>query len=252
MANLVGQKFNYLTVIEKTSERENGSILWKCKCECGKECFASTRSLHSNNKKSCGCLNNSRRAERFKKYNDENREDIIGNKYNKLTVLEITNKTSSKGTNLYYKCRCECGNEIYVTGNNLKNGQNSCGCLKSKGEEKIIKILLNNDIEFETQKTFDTCRFINTNGVARFDFYLPQYNTLIEYDGKQHFVKESANYFFDNLEDIQKRDEYKNNWCKENNINLIRISYIDFYNFNIYDLLPETSRFIVNKLDTSN
>lgn len=132
MANLIGKKFNRLLVLEKTDKREGGSIVWKCLCDCGKECFASTRGLTSENKKSCGCLNDERRAERFKKYNDENREDIIGNKYGKLTVLEITNKTSEKGTNLYYKCKCECGNITYVTGNNLKLGNIiSCGCIHS-------------------------------------------------------------------------------------------------------------------------
>jgi hypothetical protein len=42
MKNLIGQKFNKLLVLEKTSQREGGSIVWKCKCDCGKECFAST------------------------------------------------------------------------------------------------------------------------------------------------------------------------------------------------------------------
>ena len=132
MANLIGKKFNRLLVLEKTDQREGGSIVWKCLCDCGKECFASTRGLNSGNKKSCGCLNDDRRAERFKKYNNENREDIIGNKYGKLTVLEITNKKSENGTNLYYKCECECGNITYVTGNNLKLGNTiSCGCIHS-------------------------------------------------------------------------------------------------------------------------
>ena len=71
MKNLIGQKFNKLLVLEKTSQREGGSIVWKCKCDCGKECFASTRGLCSGNKKSCGCLNDEKRAERFKKYNDK-------------------------------------------------------------------------------------------------------------------------------------------------------------------------------------
>lgn len=132
MKNLIGQKFNRLLVLEKTSQREGGSIVWKCKCDCGKECYASTRGLCSGNKKSCGCLNDEKRAERFKKYNDENRENIIGNKYGKLTVLEITDKTSKNGTHLYYKCKCECGNITYVTGNNLKIGNViSCGCIHS-------------------------------------------------------------------------------------------------------------------------
>ena len=244
MKNLIGQKFNRLLVLEKTSQREGGSIVWKCKCDCGKECYASTRGLCSGNKKSCGCLNDEKRIERFKKYNDKNREDIVGNKYGKLTVLEITNKTSKNGTNLYYKCKCDCGNIIFVTGSNLKQGQQSCGCLKSNGEAKIIEILLNNQIRFETQKTFDNCRFEDTNGLAKFDFYLPDFNILIEYDGIQHFEKISfSQNDKDSLDARKARDEYKNNWCKKNNIKLIRIPYYHYKNLNINDLLYDSQFF---------
>ena len=245
MANLIGQTFNYLTVIEKTDKREGGSVLWRCRCKCGEETFASTRGLRSNNKKSCGCLNDIRRAERFKKYNNDNRENIIGKKYGKLTVLEITDKTSSGGTNLYYKCKCDCGNQIYVTGNNLKQGQQSCGCVSSKGEEKIIEILLNNNIDFETQKTFESCRY-DLGWKAKFDFYLPKYNLLIEYDGIQHFKETSfSQNDKDNLRTRQERDNIKNQWCKENNIPLIRIPYTHYNNLCLEDLLLETSKFII-------
>ena len=61
----------------------------------------------------------------------------------------------------------------------------SCGCLKSKGEEKIIKILKDNNISFEKEKKFDFCIFEN-GSYPRFDFFIEnQY--LIEYDGIQHF-----------------------------------------------------------------
>ena len=132
MAILIGQKFNRLTALEATSERRGGCIVWRCLCECGNECLVASRSLTSGNTKSCGCLNNEKRASRIKKYNDENRENIIGNKYGKLTVLEITNKKSENGTHLYYKCQCDCGNITYATGNNLKLGNvSSCGCIHS-------------------------------------------------------------------------------------------------------------------------
>ena len=56
--------------------------------------------------------------------------------------------------------------------------------LSSKGEKIIRDILLKNNIDFEEQKTFETCRFLNTKAKARFDFYLPNDNLLIEYDGE--------------------------------------------------------------------
>ena len=57
----------------------------------------------------------------------------------------------------------------------------------------------------------------------RFDFYLPEYNRLIEYDGIQHYKE--RNFFKDTLEEIQNRDIIKNNFALNNNIDLIRIPY---------------------------
>ena len=84
-----------------------------------------------------------------------------------------------------WRCKCDCGKEVIVQSSNLINGNTkSCGCLKeSAGELKIRELLTKNNIRFETQKTFETCRFTSTNALARFDFYLLDYNILIEYDG---------------------------------------------------------------------
>ena len=82
--------------------------------------------------------------------------------------------------------------------------------------------LLNNNIIFVYQKTFSNCKF-KRNLV--FDFYLPEQNICIEYDGAQHF---KINKHFGGIESLklqQKKDEIKNEYCKNNNINLIRIKY---------------------------
>jgi len=95
-------------------------------------------------------------------------------------------------------------------------------CNESKGERKITKILEKSDIKFNKQKMFDDCRDKNK---LPFDFYLPDVNTCIEYDGKQHF--EPIEWFggLDNFIVIKKHDEIRNNYCKNNDINLLRISY---------------------------
>lgn len=71
----------------------------------------------------------------------------------------------------------------------------------------------------------------------RFDFYLPTYNTCIEFDGKQHF--EAINFFGgeENLKLTQLRDSQKNQYCIQNNIDLYRISYNDIDN--IYTILQQ-------------
>ena len=58
--------------------------------------------------------------------------------------------------------------------------------MHSKGEAKIQSLLEKNNIIFETQKQFDTCR-VGNNIRARFDFYIVDKNYLIEYDGNVHY-----------------------------------------------------------------
>ena len=78
---------------------------------------------------------------------------------------------------------------------------------------------------FKEQKTFDGCKYKRK---LPFDFYLPEHNTLIEYDGKQHF---KIIEYFDGRSWFMKRnhrDKLKNKYCIDNNIKLIRIPYTDY------------------------
>jgi len=102
----------------------------------------------------------------------------------------------------------------------------------SKGETIISKILDSNNIKYYRQKTYSDFKFKNK---LRFDFYLPEHNTCIEYDGIQHF--EPINFFggLKSLKHNQKIDKLKNEYCKNNNIKLLRIKY----NQNIEDKIKE-------------
>jgi hypothetical protein len=111
---------------------------------------------------------------------------------------------------------------------------NGCGCPQcynpSKGEVKIAQLLKQYNISFIKQKTFENCIYRRK---LKFDFYLPEYNYCIEYDGEQHF---KANEFFGGekeFKELQKKDKIKNDYCLNNNIKLIRIKY----NENIEDIL---------------
>jgi len=81
---------------------------------------------------------------------------------------------------------------------------------------------MRNKIDFTQYKIFEKCRYKNT---LEFDFYLPKINTCIEFDGLQHY--KSVIYFGgeESLKKSKLRDKIKNIFCKENNINLIRIRY---------------------------
>ena len=113
--------------------------------------------------------------------------------------------------------------EWYATANNTLNGY---GCPKctviSKGEKIISQLLDSHAIAYIQQKRFEDCRDIQT---LPFDFYLPDYNILIEYDGIQHY--EPIDYFGgqEAFETTVKHDNMKNEYCKNNGISLLRIPY---------------------------
>ena len=98
----------------------------------------------------------------------------------------------------------------------------ACSGSESIGEKKIRCYLETNRIISVSQKWFSDCRDIKP---LPFDFYLPDYNVVIEFDGRQHF--EETNYFSYSLEKTQQHDDIKNNYCKANGIHLIRIPYWD-------------------------
>ena len=97
-------------------------------------------------------------------------------------------------------------------------------CKLSKGEKLISKILNDNNIEYMNQYTFDDCRNIN---VLLFDFYLPEYNTCIEFDGRQHFEVVEAFGGEDALIKVKINDDIKTQYCLNNFIKLIRVKYND-------------------------
>jgi len=108
-----------------------------------------------------------------------------------------------------------------LPGEHLKS--NGCPmCSFSNGEKEVAELLKFNNIEFEPQKKFIGCSY---KGNLRFDFYLPQYNLCIEYDGIQHY--EVVKYFGGQkgFNKRHKKDLIKNEYCYNNDIVLLRIRY---------------------------
>jgi hypothetical protein len=99
-------------------------------------------------------------------------------------------------------------------------------CRSSKGESRIREFFKDNNIDFVEQ--YPICKNPKTGSYLRADFYLPSFNTCIEYDGRQHF--EPTTFFGgeNGFDELQYRDQYKNTYCQENDIKLIRISYKEY------------------------
>lgn len=117
--DLIGLVFGELTIIEIDEEKskEKKRTWVKAKCSCGKIISVSQSALQSNNTKSCGHLNFLR-------------ENIIGKKYNRWTVLEYINNKNNKS---YYLCQCECGTKKEIERSKLVSGSSkSCGCLRKE------------------------------------------------------------------------------------------------------------------------
>lgn len=167
-------------------------------------------------------------------------KDETDNIYGDLKVIKRDESKNTSDNKAYWLCECKCGNIVSIDGGSLrKHTTTSCGCVHSKGEQKISSLLKEHNIKFEKQKTFETCRFKDTNALAYFDFYLSEYNILIEYDGIQHFKYFSSGWNTKEkyLKTVE-HDNFKNNWCKENGIKLIRIPYTKLEEITIKDLVP--------------
>ena len=246
MIDLSGQQFGRWTVISKDIEetkKHNKGVFWLCECSCPLHTRKSVRSdiLRSGQSKSCGCLNQELRSQRFIELNKNQRENIVGNKYGLLTVISQTNKKNPQGQ-ILWKCLCDCGNYHYATSSNLKNGNvQSCGCSNSITASKIKKLLQENNISFKTEYTFSDLLSPDNDIRLRFDFAIfNQDNSLshlIEYDGETHFRYSTGWNSKEKFLKQKRNDELKNLYCKQHNIKLLRIPYTMKNNINIDMLL---------------
>jgi len=144
-------------------------------------------------------------------------KEIHGDKYD-YSLVKYENMTTK------VKIICSKHGMFEQSPDNHINRSSGCPICKESHGEKIIRIYLQkNDIFYISQKRFSDCK---DKRELPFDFYLPDFNMCIEYDGKQHFdFKCNFNKNNNNYDKMKKHDKIKNNYCNENNINLLRIKY---------------------------
>lgn len=215
---LVGQKINSWTVLHIENNRRHVDAF--CECECGTQKLVGVTNLINGLSKNCGCG-------RKKMLKEIKTKDLTGQKFGKLTVMELLPE-SNKFNRRQYRCLCDCGKEVIVPSSSLiSNHTSSCGCLVSYYNAYISELLDKKKIEYKAEYLV----FIDDHHY-RFDFYLPKYNLCIEYDGQQHFEPrffigkyKSKEIGEKKLQELQQRDIIKNEYCKKNNINLLRIPY---------------------------
>lgn len=148
--------------------------------------------------------------------------NLVGDEY----IIKNYTMMTEKATFIHKKCNSEFE---MVASNFVSNGQRCPKCHSSKGEKLIRDYLDSHHIKYEFQKRFDNLIGVN-NWKLSYDFYLNDYNTLIEYQGKQHSTP--IEYFGGDkkFKIQQEHDIRKREYAKNNNINLLEIWYWDFNN----------------------
>lgn len=187
MNDIVGQKFGNLTVIKKTDERYiDGSVLYLCRCECGKEIKSTSSRLKSGHIKSCGD-------------SIHQVEDLTGKKFGRLTVNSYAGRKNNK---TYWNCTCECGNTTVADSYSLKNGSIvSCGCRRTETIAIGQDTIRNSDIDGTNLKFISPSRKMNRNnttGIRGVSFITSKqkYRAQITFKGKAISLGD-----FDKIED---------------------------------------------------
>ena len=140
-------------------------------------------------------------------------KNVHNNKYD-YSLIKKYNNTDTK-----VKIICPKHGLFEQTPNGHLSGRGCQKCNMSKGETNIKKILEENNVKYIHQKIFKNCKNIS---YLPFDFYLPIHNLCVEYDGIQHFEPIRGEL---SLLNIIKNDKIKDEFCKNNNIKLLRIKF---------------------------
>ncbi len=235
-----------INTINPKSKAKHPPKMALCECQCKNKTlrYKEYRDLYSGRSLSCGCLRNEKTTIR----NKANSSVKVGNIYGFLEVVEdLGYRQQSRGKNeSWYRCICHhCGNTNFeVSGNNLQSGTTtSCGCVNSRGETLIQQILQQNNINFSKEYSFPDLKS-DKGYVVRFDFAVFENNKLaylIEFDGRQHYEGPDAKWTHSySKEELQQRDQMKNQYCKEHNIKLKRIPYYDIGKITLKTLKDDT------------
>lgn len=209
-----GEKFEYL------SEYKNKRSKIKLKCKNCNKIFLQEAGSHLRGY-GCSKCNKSHKCYPLEIKKFEERCKIVHNEnYEYLQDY--------KGYAFKIKIFCKNHKKYFyqIAGNHI----NGCGCplcRSSKGEIKIEKILKELNINYIYEHKFDNCK---NKLKLSFDFYLPNNNICIEYDGEQHYYPISA--FGGNKSYLKQKinDKIKTDYCEKESIDLLRIPFFEYNN----------------------
>lgn len=175
------------------------------------------------------CVSNKRKEDLLKSHEEFIEELKIKNPKIKVIGKYVNNRTK-------ILCKCVVCEHTWSAepGNLLRTNGTGCPkCNFSKGEKKIDEFLCTHDIANIPQKKFDDLVGIHGWKLS-YDFYIPSFNVLIEYQGEQHYepIKfgKTIEYGIKRLKTQQMNDSIKREYAKNNNMELLEIPYWEFDN----------------------
>lgn len=146
--DIAGMRSGMVVAIEPTDVVRRTSILWRCRCDCGKEFLTEAYKISSGKIQSCGCQRGV-----------HNIKDLTGQRFGKLVAIKRLDEKI--GSCFAWLCKCDCGNETKVSTNALlKGGTKSCGC--------TIKEIVGERAR-NGQGVADFCHFIDGTSVERIE-----------------------------------------------------------------------------------
>lgn len=185
--DLTGQRFGELTVVNKAvNQKKNGGIWWTCSCSCGNTCDVPATLLVTGRKRHCGC----------KSSKNYYYVDISGQKFNMLTALYRLDERTKKGSIIWH-CRCDCGNEVDVSYNELLySNVKSCGCKRKELDSKLHSLLTHIDGTSLDMLKSNKIPTNNTTGAKGVYFIKGKWVAKIVFKKKQYYLGK-----FDNFDD---------------------------------------------------
>lgn len=198
------------TVKSKDGKQYNSKLkIYKCKCNvCDKNHIKEERQL----KIGIGCpYCNGKKVAIGVNDIATTRPDLV--KYFKFK--EDSNKyTKFSDKKVFIVCPL-CGSEKYMSLKDLSTNGISCICIDgfSYPEKFIFNLLTQINIKFETQY------MPKWSNKKRFDFFIVDYNLILEVHGEQHFHHSFKGCGGDSLETVKANDLYKKQLALKNNVN---------------------------------
>lgn len=132
--------------------------------------------------------------------------------------------------------RHKCGKEWYIRASHLLERDMCPKCKMSVGERHIMKYLDSKGIKYIMQKKFDDLMYKKH---LSYDFYLPELNILIEYQGAQHYMPIGSFGGEEGYRNQIIKDNIKREYAKNNNYTLIEVSYDKKYYNKIKEYLDK-------------